>query len=502
MTVNSTTRQSRQLGNGTTKAFSANIKIFAETDIVVHILTRTTSAVEKTLVLNDAGSDGYTVTFDLDDETLTVTCVTAPTATQDILINRSVPITQTQDYPKANKFPSQATENGLDKLTAIVQDNQSDLDRSIKVSTSDTSVDGTLSSISGNAGKAIVVNSGEDGFDYREVLESETLVNFNKYTFNGDGSTTVFTLPQSIATQNALEVYVVDTGESLRQEPNVDFTASGTTLTFTTAPASGTGNIWVVDAATSTSASVPADGSVTEDKIVDSAVTLEKIENIASYKAVANVTGSSASPSEVDILDEDDMSSDSNQALATQQSIKGYVDGVNSRVLLETQTASNDATIEFDTGIDGTYDKYLLEIISMRATDGEALYLRTSSDGGTSFDAGSSDYGWGYDRVTIGNSTPTIRTASADSAIELSNSGSLGFGAGESLNASFTLYDPSNSALNTIVGIQLDCYDTSGDGLSLVGTGTRSAASLVDAVQFSMSSGNITSGTFKLYGLK
>jgi hypothetical protein len=70
------------------------------------------------------------------------------------------------------------------------------------------------------------------------------------------------------------------------------------------------------------------DGGVTTAKIADSNVTKAKIENLADYKVLGNVSGGAAAPAEVAILDEDDMVSDSDTALATQQSIKAYVDGL------------------------------------------------------------------------------------------------------------------------------------------------------------------------------
>ena len=60
--------------------------------------------------------------------------------------------------------------------------------------------------------------------------------------------------------------------------------------------------------------------------IDDNAVVLEKLEQIANLKVLGNTSGSSADVSEVSILDEDTFSSNSATALATQQSIKAYVD--------------------------------------------------------------------------------------------------------------------------------------------------------------------------------
>jgi len=71
-----------------------------------------------------------------------------------------------------------------------------------------------------------------------------------------------------------------------------------------------------------------ADSNVTTAKIADSNVTKGKIENVANMKVLGNTSGSSAAPQEVSILDEDDMASNSNTALATQQSIKAYVDSL------------------------------------------------------------------------------------------------------------------------------------------------------------------------------
>jgi hypothetical protein len=74
-----------------------------------------------------------------------------------------------------------------------------------------------------------------------------------------------------------------------------------------------------------TTAKLAAD-AVETAKIKDANVTKAKIEDVADYKVLGNVSGAAAAPAEVAILDEDDMVSNSATALATQQSIKTYVD--------------------------------------------------------------------------------------------------------------------------------------------------------------------------------
>jgi hypothetical protein len=66
------------------------------------------------------------------------------------------------------------------------------------------------------------------------------------------------------------------------------------------------------------------DTGITTAKIADSNVTKAKIENVANMKVLGNTSGSAASPQEVAILDEDNMTSDSATSLATQQSIKAF----------------------------------------------------------------------------------------------------------------------------------------------------------------------------------
>jgi len=68
------------------------------------------------------------------------------------------------------------------------------------------------------------------------------------------------------------------------------------------------------------------DDGITEAKIENGAVTKSKIENVNDMRVLGNTSGAAAAPQEVSILDEDDMSSDSAIALATQQSIKAYFD--------------------------------------------------------------------------------------------------------------------------------------------------------------------------------
>ena len=77
--------------------------------------------------------------------------------------------------------------------------------------------------------------------------------------FSGDGSTTAFTLDIAPSSVFDIEVFV----ENVRQDPNSAYGISGTTLTFTGAPSSGTNNIYVIHQAKAVGTiDVPANGVV------------------------------------------------------------------------------------------------------------------------------------------------------------------------------------------------------------------------------------------------
>ena len=76
--------------------------------------------------------------------------------------------------------------------------------------------------------------------------------------FDGDASETAFTLSTAPASTLDIEVFV----GNVRQDPNSAYTVSGTTLTFTGAPPSGTNNIYVVHQAKSVGTITPGANTV------------------------------------------------------------------------------------------------------------------------------------------------------------------------------------------------------------------------------------------------
>ena len=93
--------------------------------------------------------------------------------------------------------------------------------------------------------------------------------------FNGDNTTTNFTLSRTVYATGDIEVIV----NNVQQDPFTAYTVSGTTLTFDGAPSSGTGNIIVTYRNSIISKFVPSDGTVITASIADGAITGAKIAN-------------------------------------------------------------------------------------------------------------------------------------------------------------------------------------------------------------------------------
>jgi len=203
------------------------------------------------------------------------------------------------------------------------------------------------------------------------------------------------------------------------------------------------------------------------------------------------------------VADEDNMASNSNTLLSTQQSIKAYADSVGAKmVFIANATASGDSSIDFVTSIDSTYDSYEIHLLNIvPANDNVILYLRTSTDAST-FDAGASDYSWGF----IHNSAISTVAGSGDiSSTHIPIAGSGG-GVGSDTNelgvsGKLTLVRPSEATYTQVVFVGMHNQFTPFHTPIVLG-GARNSAADVNGIRFIFSAGDVESGLFTLYGIK
>ena len=113
-----------------------------------------------------------------------------------------------------------------------------------------------------------------------------------KDRFSGNNSSTAFTMSRSVGNANDIDVFV----ENVRQEPSIAYNVSGTTLTFTGTPATGSNNIYVVHKAASVNV-VPPSGRSTDnvaDLQVTSSLSGEDISGTLNRPIGLNATDGSA----------------------------------------------------------------------------------------------------------------------------------------------------------------------------------------------------------------
>ncbi len=168
-------------------------------------------------------------------------------------------------------------------------------------------------------------------------------------------------------------------------------------------------------------------------------------------------------------------------------------------VLLATATASDDATVDFSGYFSSVFEEYLLTIKDLvPATDTASLLLRLSQ--ASSFLAGASDYGW----TRIGNENGGTVVPAGDAAdTSVTIASGLGTGTGESLSGEIRIYNPAGSSAYKRVSYSASWFGATATDLVTIGAGGIIVnATAVDGVRLLMSSGNIASGTFALYGLR
>ena len=183
--------------------------------------------------------------------------------------------------------------------------------------------------------------------------------------------------------------------------------------------------------------------------------------------------------------------------------------GAGKLTLIKTLTASSSSTLSFVNGassvvLDSTYDIYLFKYINMHPASDEVDFSVNFRDGGTNYDAtkttsafaanldeshgNASLFYWGS--RDLAQSTGVQKIASA-----------IGNGSDECASGELYLFNPSSTTfVKHFIG-KSNGYHASNYTVNQYVGGYCNVTAAIDAVQFSMSSGNIDAGTIKLYGV-
>jgi len=173
-------------------------------------------------------------------------------------------------------------------------------------------------------------------------------------------------------------------------------------------------------------------------------------------------------------------------------------------VLLDSVDASSSATVDFDGSFSATYKHYVMIMTSVvPATDSQFLGLRVKRDGQGSYDSGSLDYGTCYygEKITGDNTGSALNGADGGYSRITINSVAIGNGSDEQLNATVCIHDPLSTSKYPAFSIYAEWVMTDNWTAAASAAGGRWNVEALDGIQFSMESGNIASGAFRLYGV-
>lgn len=162
-------------------------------------------------------------------------------------------------------------------------------------------------------------------------------------------------------------------------------------------------------------------------------------------------------------------------------------------VLLQSQTASNSATISFTTGISATYYNYVLVFDGVvPVTNGALLQIQYSTNGGSSYVSTGYSSGTGLGS-NVGGAGSSQGTSTSAMVIAALNNAANNAGAGTCWLYNLT---SGSSASSVTRG-----YNVGSNLIILSGGLFGNTTSVINAIQLSFSSGNISAGHFHLYGI-
>ena len=333
--------------------------------------------------------------------------------------------------------------------------------------------------------------------------------------FNGDGSTTDFTLDVAPGSTLDIEVFV----GNVRQDPNSAYTLSGTTLSFTGAPPSGTNNIYVVHQAKSVGTIDVPDSSVNSDKLTGNLVTPGTLdvngqELILDADADTSITADTDDQIDVKIAGADDFKFTANNFNILSGSTltvdsgatitnSGTANGFGSRTLLQTTTISGvTANVSFSsTYITNSYKKYEIECIQCELQSTGYVSIYSSTDNGSNYDGAYDVTGAIFNSsassnsiLTRNNTRPSDLTLTGN-AVTMTND--------KVFDLVIELFDPTSTTDYKNILFRGVYADTSNQAIVVYGGGSfdGEGTTAINNFKIQPSSGGFDAGVFKLYGV-
>ena len=196
------------------------------------------------------------------------------------------------------------------------------------------------------------------------------------------------------------------------------------------------------------------------------------------------------------------------RSMASITSLPSGVSG-SSLVLISEQTASSSATVDFTSGIDSTYKEYIFKFINIEpVTDGADFSFQVET--GTNSDYNqtiTSSYFRAYHHEN--DSAAGLAYVTDNDLAQSTNfqilAGAVGNGADgnddECASGEMHLFNPSDTTFIKHFTSHINMYENGNSCQAIFVAGYINDTTAITRVRFKFSSGNIATGTIKMYGV-
>ena len=289
---------------------------------------------------------------------------------------------------------------------------------------------------------------------------SNNFVSLKRQVITGNGGST-YTLDHAVASVNDVAIFV----NNVRQDP-ASYSISGTALTLG-GTISSSDSCYVIFLGQALQTVTPDANTITNAMLGETITVANGGTGVTTASALAN-TGN--------------------------------------LVLLSSQTASGDASINFTSDIDSTYKIYVFKFFDIHPSADEELTFQVSTDGGSNYNT---TVIAGFHRIQLLTTDGSSATSAMDTNVndvnvttysKLTRPITQSASNSASSSGELIIYNPSGTTF--FKHFQSDVNTYGNFTQRAFKGGMFKTASAINAVSFKMDSGNIDAGTISMYGVK
>ena len=177
-----------------------------------------------------------------------------------------------------------------------------------------------------------------------------------------------------------------------------------------------------------------------------------------------------------------------------------------SMVFISSHAATDSVSIEITSGIDSTYDEYVLYFVNLEIDyNGSQIAFEGSSDGGSSYGVTKTTSVFTATHSESGTSSLTYQSgqdlAQSTAAQPISYQQGGNAPSDECLCGEMHIYSPSSTTYVKQFTVKTQFYTLNDESRNWFGGGYWNTTSVINALKFSAVQGNIQAGTIYLYGI-